>query len=72
MAVHHLKFAAEASRHGGSHLEVFLRSAVPLLLLLRTYLYIEAVGVKPTLRQFVHHNRTVHATREQHGNPLIV
>ena len=71
VAVNHLQFASEASRHGSSHFEVFLRSAVPFLLLLGTYPYIEAVGVKPALRQFVHHNRTVHAAREQHGYPLI-
>ena len=72
VAVHHLQFAAEATRYSRRHFEIFLRSAVPFLLLLRTYLYVEAVRMKPTLRQFVHHNRTVHATREQHGNPLIV
>ena len=62
MAVDHLKLAAEAVSHGGSHLEVFLACTVPFFLLFGTNLYIEAVGVQSTLCQLVYHNRTVNST----------
>ena len=45
VAVNNLQFASVAQGHGGGHLKVLLRRAVPLGLFLRPYLYVEAVGV---------------------------
>ena len=67
VAVHHLQPAPVLVCHGGGHLQVFLRRAVPLFLFLGSYLDVEAVGVQPLLCQLPYHHRTVHAAREQHG-----
>ena len=71
MAVHHLEPTPIAGRHSGSHLKVFLAGAVPLLLLLGTYLDVEAVGVQPLAGQLIHHHRTVHTARKQYGYLLV-
>ena len=71
VTVHHLKPAAVARRHCRSHFKVFLTRTVPFGLFFRPYLYIEAIGLEATTRQFVHHHRAVHSSREQHGYLLF-
>lgn len=52
-------------------IKVFLTRTVPFGLFFRPYLYIEAIGLEATTRQFVHHHRAVHSSREQHGYLLF-
>ena len=72
MAVNHLQLAPILSSHSRSHLQVLLRRAVPLLFLLRTNLDVEAIRMQAQLGKLPNHNRTVDATRKEHGNSLIL
>jgi AspT/YidE/YbjL antiporter-like protein len=71
MAVNHLQLAPILSSHSRSHLQVLLRRAVPLLFLLRTNLDVEAIRMQAQLGKLPNHNRTVDASRKEHGNSLI-
>ena len=71
MAIDNLQAAAIFGRHGGCHLEVFLRVAVPFLFLLGANLDVEAVGVEATAGKLVDDDGTVDATGEQDGDALV-
>ena len=71
MAVDDLQPAAEAAGHGGRHLHVLFRVAVPFLLLFRTDSYIKAVGMQAEPCEFIHHDRTVNTSRKQYGDASV-
>lgn len=68
MAVNDFKVATVFPGHRCGHLEVFLRVAVPFLLFLGTNLYVETVGMKTALRQFVNDDGAVDTTRKEYGD----
>ena len=71
MAVDDLQIKAIAMAYGGCHFKVFLGGAVPLLLFLRTYLYIKTVGLVSVGHKLVNDYAGVNASREQDGNLLV-
>lgn len=72
VAIHHLEFAAILVSHSRSHLQILLGGAIPLLLLLRTYLDVEAVGMQAQSGELPHDHRTIDTARQQDGDALIL
>ena len=71
VAVHHLQPTTVALCHDCRHLHVLLRVAVPFLLLLRSYLDVEAVGVQALAGQLIDHHATIDTARKQYGDALV-
>ena len=59
VTIDHLQPTAILMRHSRRHLEILLRGAVPLLIVLRTDLDIETVGVKSEPGELVHHHTAI-------------
>ena len=72
VAINHVQLTAKASRHGRSHLQVFLARTVPLLFFLGPYLDVEAVGAQAVAHHLVEHHAAVDAAREQQGRSPIL
>ena len=72
MTIHHFQLAAILTGHGGSHFQIFLARAVPLLFLLGTYLDIEAVRLQSKSCKLVHYHTAIHATRQEHSDAFIL
>ena len=72
MTVYHLQLATILGSYGSSHLEVFLRRAVPLFLFLGSNLDIEAVGMQAQTGELPNHYGAVYSSRKQNGNTLAL
>jgi hypothetical protein len=58
-------------RYSRRHLQILLRRAIPLGILLWANLDIETIGVESDSGELIDHDTAIDTTRQQHCNPLI-
>ena len=72
VAVNHFQPTAIFTRHSSCHLQVLLTGTIPFFFLFGPYLDIETVRVQTESGELIHHDTTVHTTRKQHCNLLVL
>jgi hypothetical protein len=72
MTVDDLQVATILVRNSRRHLEILFRGAVPLLVVLRSDLDIETIGVKSEFGELVHHDTAVNTSRQEDSDAFRI